>query len=264
MKDLDINRYLERINYHGSYTPNLETLRKLQRQHILSVPFENLDVCNHIPIELLTPVIFDKIVKQNRGGFCYELNSLFYELLVDLGFDAKMISGRSFDKKNKRYRKDFTHLAIIVHLHNTDYLVDVGYGEFTFAPLEITPNVIQNDERGQFIIDHYSNDLLKVSSLKKNRKMPLFLFGLNSKQLSEFEDMCYVQQISPHSPFTQAKLISLATEKGRVTISGDLLIISDSGVIQRNKIRNKAEYEMILEKIYSTEKIYSSPYELVG
>jgi arylamine N-acetyltransferase len=41
---LDIRRYLERINYHGSLEPTLQTLRALHEAHLLAVPFENLDI----------------------------------------------------------------------------------------------------------------------------------------------------------------------------------------------------------------------------
>src|SRR5438270_748002 len=41
---LDVNAYLDRIGYTGSTTPTPETLRKIHRAHMLSVPFENLDI----------------------------------------------------------------------------------------------------------------------------------------------------------------------------------------------------------------------------
>jgi arylamine N-acetyltransferase len=40
----DISAYLNRINYHGSTEPTIETLRALHRAHLLAVPFENLDI----------------------------------------------------------------------------------------------------------------------------------------------------------------------------------------------------------------------------
>ena len=36
--------YLDRIAYTGPIEPNAEVLRNLHRAHMLSVPFENLDI----------------------------------------------------------------------------------------------------------------------------------------------------------------------------------------------------------------------------
>ena len=41
---MDIPRYLERINYHDSLEPTLQTLQTLHEAHLLAVPFENLDI----------------------------------------------------------------------------------------------------------------------------------------------------------------------------------------------------------------------------
>ena len=94
-------KYLERIKYSGRLEPNLDLLKKLQKNHLLNVPFENLDIHNQIPIELNIDRIYEKIVQNNRGGFCYELNGLFYELLLSLDFNAKRVSARVYIKDNE-------------------------------------------------------------------------------------------------------------------------------------------------------------------
>ena len=109
------------------------------------IPFENLDIHLGVPIDLDIDKLFHKIVINQRGGLCYELNSLFLELLTDLGFNAKRISGRVYDK-NKGYGEEFDHLAIIVNLNGLNYLSDVGLGEFTFAALKLESETLQNDQ----------------------------------------------------------------------------------------------------------------------
>ena len=78
---MDWKQYLKRINYVGQTDPDLQVLKELQTKHLLSVPFENLDIHLGIPISLRIPDIFEKVVLRRRGGFCYELNGLFIELL---------------------------------------------------------------------------------------------------------------------------------------------------------------------------------------
>jgi N-hydroxyarylamine O-acetyltransferase len=78
---MDTDAYLRRISYDGSLELTPEVLGALQYTHLLSVPFENLDI--HLGREILLDEnrLFDKIVTERRGGFCYELNGLFTALL---------------------------------------------------------------------------------------------------------------------------------------------------------------------------------------
>ena len=123
---VNIHSYLERIKYEDVPTPTIEVLSKLQVLHVMNVPFENLDIQNKIKINLDN--LFDKIVTRKRGGFCYELNGLFYKLLKQIGFAVKMVSARVYNADTKNYSPEFDHMALIVSIKEDDYLVNVGFG----------------------------------------------------------------------------------------------------------------------------------------
>ena len=104
---MDVNLYLDRIGFKGNVEPSLQVLANLQKRHLLTVPFENLDIHYGIPIKLDTALFFDKIVINKRGGFCYELNGLFF--YQGLGrrkpglaiSRACVIFGKFFDRNDK-------------------------------------------------------------------------------------------------------------------------------------------------------------------
>lgn len=73
----DRSAYLARIGYQGPVVPSMETLRGLHLSHVLTVPFENLDIHLGRPISLEPSALFEKIVTSRRGGYCFELNGLF-------------------------------------------------------------------------------------------------------------------------------------------------------------------------------------------
>lgn len=235
-------KYLRRIKYSENIEPNLNTLRKLQKAHLLNIPFENLDIHNNVSIDLSIQKIFDKIVNQNRGGFCYELNGLFYELLLALGFDAIRVSARVYGQ-NKGYGKEFDHLAIIVTINNTKYLTDVGFGEFTFEPLKIKLGIIQKDERGNYLIDKFDKSYFRVNKVEDNQKYPEYIFRDKERAFHEFEKMCIYHQTSPDSHFTSKRLITLPTENGRITISGSTLKIKEVESVTEFILKNEAEYK---------------------
>lgn len=74
---MDVDAYLVRIGYEGRLEPTPETLYALHRAHLLAIPYENLDIHLGRPLTLSLPDIFDKLVTQKRGGWCFEMNGLF-------------------------------------------------------------------------------------------------------------------------------------------------------------------------------------------
>src|SRR5205814_2615000 len=91
---MDVRAYLDRIGYRGPLAPTVDTLRALHRQHMLTVPFENLDIGLGHEIVLDPERFVEKIVHRQRGGFCYELNGAFATLLAALGFRVPLLSAR--------------------------------------------------------------------------------------------------------------------------------------------------------------------------
>lgn len=100
-----INAYLVRIG-HSKPNPEdassannygLGLLASLQRQHLASVPFENLSVHysdNNYTVSLDPEEVYTKIVTRRRGGYCMENNLLFGILLRSFGFTVYSAGGR--------------------------------------------------------------------------------------------------------------------------------------------------------------------------
>ena len=94
---MNVDAYLERIGYAGPLEPSVDTLAALQRAHMLTVPFENLDIGRGRRLVLDREPIFDKIVNRRRGGWCFELNQLFAGLLGELGFAVTLLGSKVID-----------------------------------------------------------------------------------------------------------------------------------------------------------------------
>lgn len=166
---MELRTYLKRLHYQKEIKVSKEVLWDLQKAHLLTVPVENLDIHYQQEINLDLETVFDKIVLNKRGGFCYELNGLFYELLKTIGFEAKMVSGRVATAEGT-YGPEYDHLAIVVRIEGVDYLVDVGFGRFSLAPLEIQMQVLIVDALGVFQFDIYKEEYLQINSLGMRNK----------------------------------------------------------------------------------------------
>src|SRR6266704_2972473 len=131
---MNVEAYLKRIGYSGPRMPSVNILRRLHRRHLLSIPFENLNIFLHRPIILSEAAFHDKIIKHHRGGFCYELNGSFAFLLRNLGFKVSMLSAR-VARRGGSFSPDYDHLTLLVQL-NRPWLADVGFGD----SIQIQPN----------------------------------------------------------------------------------------------------------------------------
>ncbi|MBV7440430.1 arylamine N-acetyltransferase [Weeksellaceae bacterium TAE3-ERU29] len=248
---MNIKEYLNRIKYKERLSLNFETLQRLQKQHLLCVPFENLDIHYSVPIYLDMDRIYHKIIKNKRGGFCYELNGLFCMLLQEIGFDAKMISVRVYNEKTGDFGEEFDHMAIIVTLEETEYLVDVGFGKFSISPLTLELEVMQSDNCNNYIIEKYDNQYFLVSEIIKNEKEYKYLFSEIERELLEFTEMCKYHQTDSESHFTQNKLSTKLTTHGRITITDTTLKVTQGKDIIVEKIFESQHFEKYVKEWFN-------------
>lgn len=227
---MDRTAYLLRIGVDSTeLEPDAATLRMLQHKHLLAVPFENLDIHWHRKITLDADAFFKKIVNERRGGFCYELNGLFNELLRDIGFATRLISARVASGKD--FTPEYDHAAIIATVGGDEYLVDVGFGAFSTEPLRFLLDEEQSDPAGKFAIRRsFENGYFVVSKFSDGVWTSEYMFQPASRELSEFAERCDFQQYSPDSHFKKGKLISILLENGRKTLTDKSFIITADGV----------------------------------
>ncbi len=212
-----VQNVLKRINYSGDLTPNLHTLTALQSAFLLTVPFENLDIHAGRPINIDSQSLYKKIVEERRGGFCYECNSLFGELLSALGYRITIISARMFGSSDVA-GQEFDHLTHIVHLAQ-DYLVDVGQGRGFRTPLLLDGTPVTAE--GIHYRVQQTVETLQVQAQAPNENWkPVFNFTTTARQRQDFLPMCHYHQTSPDSVFTKQPLATLALPDGRISLAG--------------------------------------------
>jgi len=251
---MNLNKYLSRIGLdQAEVRPDIETLRRLQYQHLLHVPFENLDIHWKRPIILDTDRFYKKIVDGGRGGFCYELNGLFNELLKSVGYHTHLISGRVYGP-GKVPGPEFDHMAIVVMIGNEEYLTDVGFGDFIAEPLKIDPSSEQTDREGVFIVLLTEHGTFEVEKKDGDGWKPECLFGRNAHALSEFAGMCEFHQHSPESHFTKGKVCSILTADGRKTLTDTKFIATVGGKKTETTVASDEEFDAILAREFNIRR----------
>jgi N-hydroxyarylamine O-acetyltransferase len=249
MRNFDLQKYFKRISFSDNPAPDLNTLKQLHLQHMLSVPFENLDIHIKRKITLNQEMLYKKIVENNRGGFCYEMNGLFYDVLKALGFKAKVVSARVYDTSEPS--PEFDHMALIVTLDDGDWLADVGFGDSFLEPLKLEPETVQKQYGKSYKIEIIDKENFKVQNMDSKAEWNnMYRFSLIPRALNDFDEMCVYNQSSPQSHFTQKRFCSLARTNGRITLSGMKVIETKDGVRKETELEDEREFNARLKEIF--------------
>ena len=253
---MKLQRYLERINYGGSLEPTLETLVALHRAHLKTIPYENLSIHFGRRLELNLERIFERLVLERRGGWCYEMNGLLAWALREIGFDVRLVSTQ-VTREDGSLMAPGDHVALIVQPETESqkwWLVDVGWGNGFLDPLPLEAGTFKQGfleyrleaigEAWRFHNHRYGADGFTFT-LEPHRLEP--------RKLEEFQERCTWLQSSPQSGFVRVAVCQRFTDEGINTLRGAVVThIRSNGKLERT-IDNFEEYEKVLREDFYLE-----------
>jgi N-hydroxyarylamine O-acetyltransferase len=244
---MNIQAYLDRIGYKGKREVSVAVLRDLHQAHILSVPFENLDIHYGKQISLVVDSIYRKVVEKKRGGFCYELNFLFHCLLRELGFESRIIAARIFDSQGV-LGPPFDHMCLLVELEHL-WLVDVGFGDLFLHPVALNEHTIQTDGRNYFKVEKMAgNEYVLSMSCGKADFCRKYTFSTQAQVVSVFAALCQDKQTSPSSYFVKNRVCTRPTPTGRITLFNHKFICTKGEHKRESFLEDERQFTAILRK----------------
>lgn len=231
---------LARIKYEKTITLTKECLDDLIFSCQCNVPYDNLDVFDYgREVKLDGQSLYEKIVVNGRGGYCFELNGFFYRILKGLGFDVVPTCCRIMFGPVKGPENNFIdHRASIVTIDGQRYFCDVGTGApMPLAALPIVEDVWQDTRGQQFCIrtgDEYNWYELHRRSYDAESgeyKEYLDLYFLNAAvQECDFMTPNYYMYLSKDSLPNNRRMVSRKTETGYLDITNDIFTEVVNGV----------------------------------
>lgn len=140
--------YLERLGLALPVDKTKEMLDELIYQHQCSIPFETVGMhhCEEAP-SLCLDDLFGKLITQKQGGYCFELNYAFEELLRALGYQVRPALSRTVSGRD--YSVPINHRGIIIELEGRTYFADVGFGGPLAAGALLLEDAKQQEVRGE-------------------------------------------------------------------------------------------------------------------
>jgi N-hydroxyarylamine O-acetyltransferase len=260
---MNTERYVTRIGVDPADVRSLdrETLTGLQKAHVRTVPFENLAIAGDpwhrrsgSGVSLDIADLEAKVVARERGGFCYELNGLFTELLAELGFEATRNAGRIVGDGGIELPAN--HLVPTVELDRT-YVTDVGMGTPKIrrpVPLDGTP--IEDDVGNTWrVVETDRPDVdytVQYRSPDEDSWTDRYVFTRESRPMRYFTATCDYLTSAPESVFTGSTVATIGTESGHLKLSGRELRRTEGGE-ETVRTLDREEWDDTLETEFGIE-----------
>ncbi|AJC56905.1 arylamine N-acetyltransferase [Streptomyces sp. 769] len=221
---LDLDAYLARIGYEGDRRPTLETLRALHAAHSDSLGFENIDIVLGRPVLLDLEALQAKMVRQRRGGYCYEQNLLYAAALERLGFRVRGLGARIRMGEDKV--RPVTHALLKVELGGTDWITDVGFGgEALLAPIPLRDGVEERQGAWTFgVVHEKETETWVLRSRHADGWFDLYAFGTERRFPVDYTVFNHYISTHPRSPFTGRIVVQKPGPELRSTLVGRELV----------------------------------------
>ncbi|ANY67757.1 arylamine N-acetyltransferase [Paenibacillus sp. BIHB 4019] len=220
-----------------------------------TVPFENLNIIRKSSAVITKEYVVQKILKDQEGGLCYEINALLYLFLIENGFNAVLARGVVYNHDTQAYfTLGRTHLTILLTYEEQTYLLDSGFGgNLPLKPVPLTGETLTSSN-GQFRIkkedSEHGDYLLEMKLKHKDTDWKVGYAFDSQKQLADLTECNDIRQIvfeHPESRFNKQPLITQITDDGSVTLTDTSFTQWKDGVLTKEQI-DMGDYERLLKQ----------------
>ncbi|MFD4225852.1 arylamine N-acetyltransferase [Streptomyces sp. NPDC058545] len=230
---LDLDAYLARIGWTGERLPTVEVLRSVHRAHATGIPFENLDPVLGSAPSLTLADLEAKLVRGERGGYCYEQNTLLAAALTALGFKVTLLCARVLLGAAPGEVRPRTHMLMRAEVPGepTSYLADVGFGAGSslLEPIPLVADAELHDAPRRHRLVHAPHDgpleLWKLQTHTPDGEWEdQYAFTLEPFEAPDYEVINWHIATNPRSPFQHLLYVQRTTPEAHLALVGRRLV----------------------------------------
>ncbi|HEK9102083.1 arylamine N-acetyltransferase [Bacillus pfraonensis] len=256
-------QFFSRLNIEAKDSISFEDLNEILYAMAQAVPFENLDIIQDTVKEISKEHLQEKILMNNRGGLCYELNPTMYYFLKDCGFDVHLVSGTVYNAASATWAVDSGHVATILKHNDELYLIEVGFG--SYLPLSPVPfsgetvHAVTGDYRirkettakGNYMLEmKKNNEFLDVASSEEwTLGYAFYLEKVDERTLNSAQRIIVEHK---DSPFNKVPLIVKLTSDGHASLTKDSFTVTKQGKKRKEEI-SKEQYTDLLQETFGIQ-----------
>ena len=246
---IDLPAYLRRIGYTQAVRPDAATLRGLAAAHVASIPFENLDPFLGVPVVLELPRLERKLVQHGRGGYCFEQNLLFREVLRTIGYPVTGLIARVLWQRDESEVTAQSHMLLRVEIEGESWLADVGFGGMVLSgALRLAPDVEQLSAHEPYRLLE-DNGQWRMQALVRGQWATLYRFDLQPREDIDYVVANHYTSTFPQSHFLHQLTIARSVPGRRLNLrSRDFTVHHLGGESVRRTLGTAEEILDVLER----------------
>lgn len=244
----ELAAYLDRIGLGAAPAPTAKGLAELHLAHATHIPFENLDVLLGRPIRLDAASLHQKLVRDQRGGYCFEQNLLFAGVLETLGFRVTKLAARVRYRANNKLLPR-THMLLRLDFEGESWIADVGFGgSGPLLPLRLVAGVEQPQYFSTFrLLDEAGSWVLQAR--RAGGWEDFYVFTLEPHHDVDYEVASYYVSTHSDSPFTRTLAAQKLTPEARYILRNRELTIERVDGAE-SRIITEGELAGVLETLF--------------
>ncbi|MEV5974087.1 arylamine N-acetyltransferase [Streptomyces sp. NPDC051921] len=227
---IDLHAYLARIGRPGEPRPTLDVLRSVHRAHMEGIPFENLDPVLGSAPSLALPDLEAKLVHGERGGYCYEHNTLLAAALTAIGFRVTLLTARVLVGAKPGEIRPRTHMLMLTEVPGepVPYVTDVGFGSIgaLLEPIPLTAGVELHDapRRHRLVRGPHEGPLelwkLQTYLVAQGEWEDQYSFTVEPFQAPDYEVINWHIATNPRSPFARVVYVQRTAADAHLALTG--------------------------------------------
>lgn len=211
----DLDAYLERIGLNGR-----PSIAQIHRAHLTSIPFENLDPHQGLPVSLEVEDLERKLVTERRGGYCTEQNMLLKAALEALGAEVDMFLARMRLGAKPGVVRPRSHLVLRVRENGASWHADVGFARGILEPIPFGPGPTQEQSGWSFRVVEDGSEFV-LQKLAGDEWADVYGFLPQPVPLIDVETSNWWTSTHPRSLFVTGLIVGVRGDDGTGTLLCD-------------------------------------------
>lgn len=237
--------------------PTLANLDRLIHAALHQLPFENLDVLLEKDVDIDPQAVFAKVVEQQRGGYCFELNSLFARLLTSLDYRVTLLVGRvRWGLPADAPLTPQSHLLLRVDLDEGVHLVDIGFGGP--ASPRALPLRLNEELPGGWRLTGQLDGELEMAARSSSGWQTLYRFTLQPQSWIDYAMRNWYTSTHPQSVFRLSLRVAISEDGARLSLyNGQFTRRTAAGEVEQRGIADADALLVILRerfRLWPTER----------
>lgn len=223
-------------------------LNDILTRHVATFAFSSVGCQLGDDLPLKFKSLYQRIVMDRRGGYCFEHNGFLFEVLEELGFSPTLYLARVIH--NKDIYPGLTHRITMIEYDGQQYVLDAGFGlQGPRKPVSMS-GAEQHDSLNTFRIfekrtGEYHMQILKDGAFYSLYRFELVLYGEADCELGHF-----FSHRHPDANFVNHLVISLLLEsETRALVDLKYSVTTASGNHRQDVVDSEQLKQIIVDEL---------------